>query len=425
MKEKWVTPMAFIIVCVGALTGCTMQANETVIKEKANEIVIPVVFRVEPSTNVSDNQNFVDDFNREYAGIYRMDVEWLTESSAGYRNKLKQWNSLDEMPAIITDAGFDYDFYQLLVENHRLVDLKPYMEKSEFWMDSMNPGILTDCTEDDGSVYLSPLGSSVYTYAGIIYNEKYLRQAGYESFPETWDEFFECMEAIKAMGGTPLALHGSGSYWVPMLFATAYMEGTEEGKAFLAEDFPESYQNESMEDMLEFFKKLYEYTFDDVLQLDYEQASNRFLDGNAAMIANGQWMFDVMDEEIKQQMRFASFPGGILMNSPRMGAWAVSEGYDEEITEGAVKALEFRIKCEQESISALLNGEAETLLEKSYAEAIINVSTVMPNYQIKWEQEIQNEFFTEHMPEFLEDKIDIKDFLEMMDIQLKNIKARK
>lgn len=425
MKRAWLTAWAFIILCVGVLTGCTMQANETVTEEKDDEIAIPVVFRVEPSTNVSDNQNFVDDFNREYAGIYCMDVEWLTESSAGYRNKLKQWNSLDEMPVIITDAGFDYDFYQLLVENHRLVDLKPYMEKSEFWMESMNQDILMDCTEEDGSVYLSPLGSSVYTYAGIIYNEKYLKQAGYDHFPDTWDEFFECLEAIKAMGVTPLALHGSGSYWVPMLLATAYLEKTSEGKEFLAEDFPDSYQNESMEDMLVFFKKLYEYTFDDALQLDYDQASSRFINGKAAIIANGQWMFDVMDGDIKRQMRFASFPGGILMNSPRMGAWAVSKGYDEEITEGAVKALEFRIKCEQESISALLNGEAETLLEKSYAEAIINVSTVMPNYQIKWEQEIQNEFFTEHMPELLEAKIDIKEFLEMMDTKIESIKSRK
>lgn len=425
MKKKWITAMILIILSVGVMAGCTKQADETVTKEKGSEIAIPVVFRVDPSTNTSDNQDFVDDFNREYAGKYWLDVQWLTESSAGYRNKLKQWNALDEMPVIVTDAGFDYDFYQLLVENNRLVDLRPYMEKSKFWMEAMNSDILTDCVEDDGSVYLSPLGSSVYTYAGVIYNKELLEQAGFNSFPETWNDFFECMESLKNIGVTPLALHGSGSYWVPMLFATAYMEASEEGKEFLSVDFPDSYQNESMEHMLAFLLKLYKYTFDDALQLNYEQTSKRFLNGEAAMIANGYWMFDVMDRETKQKMMFTSFPGNILMNSPRMGAWAVSEGYNEDITEGAVKALEFRIQCEQKNTASLMNGAASTPLEKSYVEAIKNVDTVMPNYQIKWEQEIQNEFFTEYMPEFLSGSVDSKTFLEMMDIQLKNIKARK
>ncbi|MCM1122587.1 MAG: extracellular solute-binding protein [Eubacterium sp.] len=404
-----------IALCLSILTGCAETRDTAETEKTESEIVIPVIFRVDPETNVSDNKAFADEFNAAYEGEYRMEVEWLTESAAGYRNKIKQWNVLDKLPAVVVDAGFDNDFYRLMVENERLVDLRPYMEQSDFWMDAMNPDILQDSMEADGSIYLSPLGSSVYSYAGIIYHEELLRQAGYEEIPGTWEEFFECLEALRDAGITPLALHGSGSYWVPMLFGTAYMERTQEGKAFLGTDFPDSFQNQSMTDMLEMLKTLYRYSYGDAVEIDYEQAANRFLNGDAAMIANGYWMFETMTEEMKQEMRFAPFPGGVLMNSPRMGAWAVSSGYDKEVVEGAVKVLEFRIKSEQADRDALLNGFAKSPLESSYVETVKRVQTVMPNYQMKWEQEIQNEFFTGYMPVLLAGEITTEEFLLLMD----------
>ncbi|MDE6847319.1 MAG: ABC transporter substrate-binding protein [Lachnospiraceae bacterium] len=407
------------------LTGCSEQEEASVTQEVESEVVIPVIFRVDPETNVSDNKAFADEFNQEYEGTYRIEVEWLTESAAGYRNKIKQWNVLDKMPAVVVDAGFDNDFYQVMVENDRLVDLRPYMEQSDFWLDAMNPDILRDSTEADGSVYLSPLGSSVYSYAGLIYNEELLRRAGYEKIPETWEEFLQCLDALKEEGITPLALHGSGSYWVPMLIGTAYMERTQEGRDFLSEDFPDSFQNQNMQDMLEMLKLLYQYSYEDAVEIDYEQAANRFLNDEVAIIANGYWMFDTMTDEMKEKMRFTYFPEGVLMNSPRMGAWAVSSGYDEDVIEGAVKVLEYRIASEQPDLDELLNGAADSTLEASYAEAVKAVRTVMPNYQMKWEQEIQNEFFTEYMPELLAGEIETEEFLQLMDERNAAIRQRK
>ena len=417
--------MMFCFLSIHALTGCSNTKEENEVETETAEVVIPVTFRVDPVTNQSDNQQFVEDFNEAFAGQYRMEVDWLTESSSGYRNKLKQWNVLDEMPALITDAGFDYDFYQMMVENQRLVNLRSWMEESDFWMEAMNPDILADCTEEGGSIYLSPLGSSVHSYAGIIYNEEMLRQAGYETFPQTWEEFFACLDALKEQGITPLALHGSGSYWVPMLFGSAYLMCSEEGKAFLLQGFPESYQEPCVEEMLEIIEKLYEYTFEDALELDYDAAAIRFCNGEAAMIANGKWMFDSMDEENKETLRFTTFSQGILMNSPRMSAWAVPEGYSEEVTEGAVKALEFRIQLEQEEAAVMLEGEPENPLMASYIEAIKNVQIVMPNYQLQWEQELQNEFFTANMPGFLAGEYTAEELTKLMDIKVNQIQSRK
>ena len=184
-RRGWAFALLFIaFLCA----GCSRE-ERTVEKKSEEPVKIPVVFRVDPATNVSNNLEFVEEFNALYEGRYGVEVEWLTESTAGYRERLKQWNVLDEMPAVITDAGFDYDFYRLLVEERRLVDLRPYMEKSPEWEATFRKEILEECQEEDGAIYLSPLGSSIQSYAGIIYNKELLAQAGYEKFPETWEGF--------------------------------------------------------------------------------------------------------------------------------------------------------------------------------------------------------------------------------------------
>lgn len=279
-KKRWI----FSVLLIAFLcAGCSRRV-EPEEKKQEEPVKIPVVFRVDPATNISTNLEFVEEFNAMYEGEYVVEVEWLTESTVGYRERLKQWNVLDEMPAIITDAGFDYDFYRLLVKEQRLVDLRPYMEHSPDWKATFRREILEECQEEDGAIYLSPLGSSIQSYAGIIYNKELLAQAGYEEFPETWEEFFTCLAKLEEQGITPLSLHGSGTYWVPMLFATSYIYGTEEGAKFLKEDFPKSYENQSMSELLEMLTFIFGYTFEDAVEVEFDKAAERFQNGEAAIL---------------------------------------------------------------------------------------------------------------------------------------------
>ena len=420
-KKGWVfSALLITLLC----TGCSTE-KETIEKDKEAPVKIPVVFRVDPATNISTNLEFVEEFNALYEGEYVVEVEWLTESTAGYRERLKQWNVLDEMPAVITDAGFDYDFYRLLVKEQRLVDLRPYMEKSPEWKATFRREILEECQEEDGAVYLSPLGSSIQSYTGIIYNKELLAQAGYEEFPETWEEFFACLTKLEEKGITPLSLHGSGTYWVPMLLATSYIYGTEEGTKFLKENFPESYENQSMYQLLEMLAAIYQYTFEDAVEVEYDKAAERFLNKEAAIFANGYWMVEEMPEDVKQSMGFAPFPGNILMNSPRMSAWAVTAGYDEAVTKGAVKLLEYRSEREGKNTQRLYAKKNLNSLQMDYVEAVEKADRVMPNYQMKWEQEIQTDFFNEYLPAYLKGEIKAEDFLTEMNKRLEIIMQEK
>ena len=111
-----------------------------------------------------------------------------------------------------------------------------------------------------------------------------------KNFRKPGKEFFDCLGKIKAQGIMPLSLHGSGSYWVPMLFATSYIYGTEEGTVFLKEDFSRSYNNESMYELLEVLTTLFEYTFEDAVEIEYDKAAERFQKGEAANFC--QWILD-------------------------------------------------------------------------------------------------------------------------------------
>lgn len=136
-------------------------------------------------------------------------------------------------------------------------------------------------------------------------------------------------------------------------------------------------------------------------------------------------MVEEMPDEIKEQMGFAPFPGNILMNSPRMSAWAVTAGYDEEVTQGAVKLLEYRSQRERENTQRLYAKEDLNSLQEEYVEAVEQSERVMPNYQMKWEQEIQTDFFNEYLPIYLKGEMSKEDFLAEMDKRLEVIRKEK
>lgn len=389
-------------------------------EEKAVEI--PVLFRVDPQTNEADNLELVNAFNEAYEGKYHVEVQWLVETEAGYRNKIKQLNATDKLPAVITDIGFDDKFLRLLIDNDRLVDIAPYIKESPEWKAAIREDIFEEMQEENQEIFVSPLGNLMYSSAGIVYNRDLLQQAGYDKIPDTWEEFFECLQSLKEANIVPLALHGAGNYWVSMLFATAYCSREEEGKQFLAEKFPVSYQNDVMVTMLEFIKMLYTYSYEDAPEIEYAEAERRFFSDEAAIIANGSWMFMGLDAKEKEKYAFASFPGGMLVGSWEMTAWAAVKEQPEEVIEGAVEFLKFRTLKDQSDVKKdLENTDTNDEIMSAYKEQVWNVKELVPNYQINWEQEVINDFLTAYIPPLLRGEITINDFIKIMNDTVESI----
>lgn len=413
----------FILLFSILLTGCkAVKENST--KQKS-PIIIPVCFLVDQESGQSENIELVNAFNEAYKGIYQLDVEWITDSAEGYRARLKRLNGLDQLPAVITDVGFDSDFYQLLLAHNRLVNLKPYMEQDEEWMNSLDAKIRKSCEEADGSIYMSPLNSTISSYAGFYYNKELFKKAGIQKFPDTWDDFFQCLDVLKEHNITPLALHGGSSYWTALLIASNYMASTPEGAAFLKIQFPANYQNASMKRMMTMLKRLYQYSDKDALEIEHGEARKRFIEGKNAIMANGGWMMLSLPEDVREKTGFAPFPENILMNEPKMSAWAVTTSYDKDITNGAVEFLKFRAANDQKETELFWKNKDLDLVETEYRSAIQNVKNITPNYQLKWEFQIQNGFLVEQIPSYINEKITLNQFLKALTDQVTQINKEK
>lgn len=411
----------FVCLTVLLLTGCDKEEE----KPKKKEVEIPVCFGVDQKTGKSDNEKLVDAFNKKYKGTYHLEVEWVTDSAEGFRDRIKVLNATDKLPVIVTDIGFDADFYQLLVDNHRLLDLSVYFNQDEEWKEALDSNIMKQCMDKNGKTYLMPLGTMVHSYAGFYYNKELFQQAGIKKFPDTWDEFFECLRKLKKKGITPLALHGGSSYWTALLIGTDYMAKDKKGMDFLNTQYPSTYQTDSMKDMLFMLKELYQYADADALEIEHGESRTRFVEGKSAIMVNGGWMLENLPSDFRKKTGFAPFPHNILMEEPKMTAWAVTTGYDKEVTKGAIEFLKFRTMLAKKDSDEFLEKKNVPVLEKEYKEVIKKVQTITPNYQLKWEDEIQNQFWVSEFPLYIQGKIGMDKFLKAMDQKVKEIESEK
>lgn len=429
MKEyrKGLLLLPVLIIVFIFTGGCGYTEKDKEKEEQKDVICIPVIFTVDPTNGKKNNQEIVDAFNKEYEGKYYIDVEWVLETEEEYRQNLKRMNVTDTLPAIIYDVCTVPSFYQMMVEEGRLTDLTPYLEADPEWKNSIEPAVLQGCTYGDGCVYLGPISTAAFTCAGMFYNAELFQQAGIETFPTTWEEFWNCCEELERHGIKPLALHTEGTGWAPMLIATAYLAKDEQGANFMRQTLPESFDNESGRELAGCLERMFYYTTKDALHADYDVAYSNFFSEKAAMIPNGYWMINSIPEDWKDKVRFAAFPEKTLIGSPETFGWAVVSTYSDEVKEAAVEFLKFRTrqnKQEKEEFFVQDFSESPQVLA-DYYEAFQQASQIIPNYQVKWNSIFQETTIGDALPMLAEGKITVEEFIRMAEESIKEYNAEK
>lgn len=421
--------ISICIFCIISLSGCNSNDMGKIKEheESVKEIVIPTIFLVDTVTNTKNNEELVNSFNEEYKGKYRIEVEWMTDTASAYRSRMKMLNATDELPAIITDVRFSPEYYQLLLDGHRLLDIRPYIENDIEWKNSFEPEVLESCLEKDGSMYLSPLSSSCFSYSGVFWNKKLFAKAGIYSFPKTWEEFWECCEKLSKQGITPLSLHTAGTAWAPMLFSTSSLADSLEGREFMKIRLPKDYNNKSGRELVKNLKRLFTYTTEDSINRDFDVAFEHFSKGETAMLPNGYWMLQQMNEEWKDTIGFASFPENVAIASGEMSGWSITTSYSKEVQEGALLFLKYRTQKSQQQKQEFLylNTEEKTLLEQDYINLVKSNPIIIPNYQLQWNPILQQEVFQFKIPQLVNGTITEEDFLNFMNESIANFQKEK
>ncbi len=159
---------------------------------------------------------------------------------------------------------------------------------------------------EDGNIYAFPFSGQEYVL--WYYNKAVFAANGLE-VPTTYDELLHCIEVFKGAGITPIALFGQEG-WITSaaydVIATRYTEGgikaLDEGTANITDEAYVSAAN-----MLE--KLVAAGLFQDsVTTTNYDQASELFLSGQAAMFINGQWYIEDATKTLGDDVDWMFYP---------------------------------------------------------------------------------------------------------------------
>jgi raffinose/stachyose/melibiose transport system substrate-binding protein len=159
---------------------------------------------------------------------------------------------------------------------------------------------------DDGNIYAFPYAGNEYVLWYI--NKAVFADAGLE-IPTTYEDLLHCIEVFKGKGIVPMALFGQEGWITAAMYdviATRYNAGgikaLDRGEAKISD---EAYVNAA--------QTLYDLTKAGLFQAsvtstNYDQASEMFLSGKAAMFLNGQWYIEDATKALGDDVCWIAYP---------------------------------------------------------------------------------------------------------------------
>lgn len=198
------------------------------------------------------------------------------------------------------------------IDNGLILDVTPYLEADKEWSAGFTEGSLSyySVPGKDG-IYAIPMESGLI---GVYYNEKLLKEAGIEEFPQTWKQFIGVIEKLKANNVIPIALGEQTTYMGGHLHDQIFYKwmGTEAAKKLGSRDI--KWTDEDVVQTLQYIKDLIEIgAFDEnAAGITDDVAMTQFQQGEAAMVITGPWMAgrfsDPEKTPVAEDIRLAKFP---------------------------------------------------------------------------------------------------------------------
>ena len=345
MKKSIV--VLFVVLLLACLTASVF----------ADEIIINYpTFQVGVNTSAPVVAKIVEDFNAKYAGQYKIVVEEVPGDS-NYFEKMQVMISSGQLPPVVYGAG--KNLLDLALAKDLVIDLTDIMEADPDWMAGFSDKAWTSNARN-GRIYAAPSeGGKV----GYFYNKELFEQAGIEKPAETWDEWFEIADKLKAAGITPFAMDtGDGAWCTQLMMGAMIATYSDEGLEFMNTYYPYNYDIEPVIKAAEMIVRM----FDDYTTLDavgglYENAANNFFNGKVAMIANGPWMIgDFSDtskapEGFDQKVGTAIYPGGFVYEYQGEGMFATKQG-DPALEEAAIEFIRFFTSADSQLMALETQG---------------------------------------------------------------------
>ncbi|MFB9273769.1 ABC transporter substrate-binding protein [Cohnella cellulosilytica] len=166
---------------------------------------------------------------------------------------------------------------------------------SEGWMDKF-PQDLIDLVSSEGKIYSVPV--NIHRGNVVFFNRKIFDDNGLKA-PNTFDEFFQAADALKAKGITPLALGDKEPWTATMVLENVLLGvlGPDDYKKLWTGEL--SFDDAKVEQSLELFKKMLTYVNDDHAARNWQDAAQLVANGEAAMNIMGDWAKGYFTTDLK------------------------------------------------------------------------------------------------------------------------------
>jgi ABC-type glycerol-3-phosphate transport system substrate-binding protein len=252
----------------------------------------------------------VQAFNKKYKGKYKVKVQHFGSTPS---DEPQYWSRLALANALPDIFVAQSTRLQTLSKTGKLLNVAPFLAEDRAWKRSFYAGSLDSLTGPKGQLWGIPEQRDI---VGIYYNKALFRKAGISAFPKTWSAFLADCKKLKAAGVVPFAMDGD---WVTQLM-WANLIGTQPGgEKFLFKGIAKGnfVNSPIVVKATNFLKSLHTsgYVNSDAFTGDYPNAANPFLQGQAAMIANGPWMVNAdikgksAPASLYRQVGYAPAPG--------------------------------------------------------------------------------------------------------------------
>lgn len=342
-------------------------------------------------------KKFVDEFNREHAGEIEVIIEENSDYQA-YRDKLRTAISVGRVPDIFT---IDADI-PLYLESGRLLDLTAAME--EGWADNFIEGAL-DHTTVNGRIVAIPFEMGP---TPVMYNKRLLQQAGWDHFPETFEELWQCAEDLKAAGIIPFSQMTGENAWTSMLWYSQLVVAIGGPNVY---DDP---NNPAFVEAARVLKRMFDYTTMDAVGAGAAVSGGHFLAERTAIFMNGPWYIGRLQREglnnMYEHVGIAPCPvyeggagskGGYIGNPQALLAAGATD--DPAKTAAAIKFLQYltdpqrvaELSAKSGALFYVKSVESEFEMERLQAEMIEQVNQapyVVPHFQYMNPASVYNEF---------------------------------
>jgi len=331
------------------------------------------------STDTSRGKAFhdvVETYNTANAGKVKVVVD-INSDFPAYQEKVKAMISVNETPDL-----FQYNFNPNDLsrqQSGRLLDFGPFMDSA--WKARFNQSDLDMLTVD------GKLNSIPFEKGGalIYYNKNKFADAGYSTFPSTWEELFKAFDALKAKGSQAISMYTADDAW-HMTNLLTYLAASTGGVPMFAAG--ENLDSPEMATAVEWLQKAYSYAPADAIGANYSVSVGHINNRSTAMVIDGPWLIGMLESDVVPEISIAPAPvfAGSNVVSPGFAVtdsqspWAAATQSDPAKEQAIIDFLKY-LTSEEVTKRLTVEGQVFLSAKSSFSDAeLASISGLLSEY---------------------------------------------